>query len=135
MTKAQRKIVCGWVVIALLVCLFLIFSELILEYWDYIKFPMLIVIIVIVSLSKQRSRHKQWDGMSKLNRIVEEYPWVKVYYAIYCLLIAIIVNYIIFNDIILEVSVKEYFLPFALLILPIIIVQQKEAYVNAGKKI
>jgi len=135
MTKDQRKIVRGWAVAALLICLFLIFSELILEYWDYIRFPILIVIIVIVSLSKRRSRHTQWEGMVQLNRIVEEYPWVKAYYAIYCLLIAISVNYIIFNDIILEVSVKEYFLPFALLILPIIIVQQKEAYVNAGKKI
>lgn len=139
MTKAQKKIVSGWLLVALLIIILSVFNDWILGHWDTIRWPSFVVILIIAALSKKK--HSPADGRFQINRVVEENPWVKIYLAIYCVAIAIAIaiaigaNYVIFNNIKLEAGFVELFSAMGLLILPIIIIQQKEAYLNAGKEI
>lgn len=133
MTKAQKKLVSGWLLVLGLVICAIIFGDWIRDHWEIIKFPMLFVIIIAALFGKHRPQDARAEGRIQLNRIVEENPWVKVYLAIYTLLIAIASGYIIFNHIKLELRFMVLFIPIILLVLPIVIIQQKEAYINAGK--
>lgn len=132
MTKTQKKIVSGWLIVGLLIVILSAFNDWILKHWDTIRWPSFIVILIIAALSKKKHSHA--DGRFQINRVVEENPWIKIYLAIYCVAIAIGSCYVIFNNIKLDVGFVELSSALGLLILPIIIIQQKEAYFNAGKK-
>ena len=53
----------------------------------------------------------------------------------YALIIMGVLAYIIINKVKLIAEAAVLFIPMLFVVLPIIIIQQKEAYVNAGKKI
>ena len=132
MTKAQKKIVSGWSVIVSLIITFSVFNDWILENWDTIRWPAFIVILIFAALSNKK--HSTADGRFQINRVIEENPWIKIYLAIYSSAITIGAIYVIFNNIKIEAGFVELFTAMGLLILPIIIIQQKEAYLNAGKE-
>jgi len=133
MTKAQKKILLGWAIMATLLLAILLFDDWILEHWEAIKWPSLILILVIVTLSKKKSTTR--NGREEINRIVEENSWIKIYLALYGIVLAIGTSYVIYNSI--NISEKggvfEMLGAIILLILPIFIIQQKEAYIEAGK--
>ncbi len=136
MNKAQRKIVRGWVIATLIIFIALLNGSWVMEYWDIIKFPMFIVILIIATFSRNKPKYGQLEeGRSNLSRMVEENSWLKIYYAVYVFLISLALIYIVIIKVKLTEDVSLLFIPMLLVILPIIIIQQKEAYRNASKKI
>lgn len=133
MNKPQKKIVKRWALMTFIIILLMMFSGLIQDNWSALRWPTFAIIMIIALFDNTKRSHS--EGRFQLNRIVEENPWVKLYLTIYLIIIAIVVNYVIYNDIILNIGANSLFLAIGLLILPIIIIQQKEAYINAGKEI
>lgn len=136
MNTAQRKIVRGWVIAALIIFIALLNGSWVMENWDIIKFPMFIVILIIATFSGNKPKYGQLEeGRSNISRMVEENSWLKIYYAVYVFLIILALVYIVINKVKLTADPSLLFIPILLVIFPIIIVQQKEAYRNASKKI
>lgn len=133
MNKQQKKIVNRWLLMILIVLSLIIFSGFIQENWATLKWPTFIIIMIIALFDN--NSHSQSEGRFQLNRIAEEYPWVKIYLAIYLVIIAIGTNYVIYNNIKLNVGANGLMLAIGLLALPILIIQQRENYINAGKEI
>ena len=135
MTKAQKKIASGWVLIIFLLVNWAIFDEWILEHWKIIQWPLFAAVFIALMFSN--AKKGAGEGRQEINRIVKENPWIKIYLAIYGIALAIGVNYIIFNNINIskQVGTFELFCAILLLILPIFIIKQKEAYIEAGKEI
>lgn len=133
MNKAQKKIVNRWLLMSFAIILLITFSDFIQTNWDTFRWPAFIGIMVLSLFHKSSRSHS--EGRFELNRIAEENPWVKIYLAIYLIIISIGVNYVIYNNIKLDVGANGLFLAIGLLALPILIIQQKEAYINAGKEI
>jgi len=44
-------------------------------------------------------KHSPMDGRHQLNRIIEENQWIKIYFSIYGVALAIGINYMMINDI------------------------------------
>jgi len=135
MTKAQKKIASGWVLIIFLLVNWAIFDEWILEHWEIIQWPLFTAVFIALMFSN--AKKGAGEGRQEINRIVKENPWIKIYLAIYGIALAIGVNYIIFNNINIskQVGTFELLCTILLLILPIFIIKQKEAYIEAGKEI
>ena len=111
----------------------MIFSNSIQENWSALRWPTFIITMIIALFDNNKHSHS--EGRFQINRIAEENPWVKIYLAIYLIIISIGTNYVIYNNIKLDVGANGLMLATGLLALPILIIQQKEAYINAGKEI
>ena len=133
MNKAQKKIVIRWLLMSFIIIFFIIFSDIIQSNWDTIKWPAIIVIIALALFDKNRRTHAQ--GRYEFNRIIEEYPWVKTYLIIYFFIIAILVNYVLYNEIKLNVEAGGLLLILTSFFLPLIIIREREEYRNASKEI
>lgn len=105
----------------------IIFSDWISTNWDSLKWPAFIVIFLIFSLTKKKP--KPFDMAEQ----IENHPWIKTYYALLGLIIALSVAYILTNNV--RVNFAFFVIGFCLLILPVVFISQREAYIEAGKKI
>ena len=133
MNKAQKKIVNRWLLMSFAITLLITFSDFIQTNWDTIRWPAFIGIMVLSLFHKSSRSHS--EGRFEINRIAEENLWVKTYLAIYLFIISIGASYVIYNSIKLDVGANGLLLAIGLLALPILMIQQKEAYINAGKEI
>ncbi len=79
------------------IILLIIFGDFIQANWDTIRWPAFLVIMILALFDKNKRSHS--ESRFELNRIVEENPWVKIYLTIYLIIIAIGVNYVIYNSI------------------------------------
>ena len=133
MNKAQKKIVNRWLIMSFVIFLLIAFGDFIQTNWDVIRWPAFIGIMVLSLFHKSSRSHS--EGRFELNRIAEEYLWVKIYLVIYAAIIFVSAYYVIYNDIKLNPSANGMMLAIGLVILPILIIQQKEDFINAGKQI
>jgi len=133
MNNAQKKIVNRWLLMSFVIVLLIVFGDFVQTNWDVIRWPAFIVIIVLSLFHKSSRSHS--EGRFELNRIAEEYLWVKIYLIIYTAIIFIGTSYVIYSNIKLNISANGMLLAIGLVILPIIIIQQKEDFINAGKEI
>ena len=133
MNKAQKKIVNRWLLMSFVIVLLIAFGDFIQTNWDVIRWPAFVVIIALSFFHKISRSHS--EGRFELNRIAEEYLWVKIYLVIYATTIFVGAYYVINNDIDLNPSANGMMLAIGLVILPVIIIQQKEEFINAGKEI
>ena len=113
------------------IVLLIIFGDFVQNNWDVIRWPAFIGIVVLSLFHKSSRSHS--DTRFELNRIAEEYLWVKIYLVIYAAIIFIGTSYIIYKNTQINISANGMFLAIGLVILPIIIIQQKEDFINAGK--
>ena len=67
---------------------------------------------------------------------IEDNPWIKVYLAAYLLILAAVISYVLSKNIAIFdfVGPFELLIAILLLVLPVIAIRQKEAYVSAGEK-
>jgi len=133
MNKPQKKIVNRWLIMFFVVIILITFGDFIQTNWDVIRWPAFVGILLLSLFHKSSRSHS--EGRFELNRIAEENPWIKIYLAIYLIIISIGTNYVIYNNIKLDVGANGLMLAIGLLALPILIIQQKEDYINAGKEI
>ena len=131
MNKAQNKIVFRWLLMLTLIIIMVVFSSFIQNNWNYIQWPAIITIIIVASFNKNIRTFS--EGRFNLKRIIEENKWVKSYLIAYFFIIAIGVNYVLWNEIELNIKAGGLILILISFFLPIIIIQEKEAYINASK--
>lgn len=135
MTKAQKTIVLSWFLAVLLIILFSIFQGWILDHWKTLKWPVFAVLAIVVAFSKNSQIRTRAEGRFEFNRIANEHPWIKIYWATYGIAIAIGDYYAISHQIDLVNDVGFFALagPILLLLLPVFIIMQKEAWKEAGR--
>ena len=134
MTKVQKKIVIAWFLVLLLLATFMIFDNWISEHWSTLMWPSFAVILILFALSKKDPAQARKEGILDANRIIEENLWIKIYYAIYGMIVVIGASYIVLNNIdVGDMVFKGAFITIILVVLPIKIIQSKEAYIKAGK--
>lgn len=111
-----------------------IYDNWILEHWDSLKWPVFAVIVILAAFNKKPINRA--DGRNQMNRIFEEHAWVRAYFAIYGLIIAIGTCYILYNGINIsqEVSFFEFASAIGLLFVPVAIIRTKEEFIKAGKE-
>ncbi len=131
MSKAQKKIVSRWLLMSFVIVLLIVFGDFVEENWDAIRWPAFIGIMMLSLFHKSSRSHS--ESRFELIRIVEKYLWVKLYLVIYTVLLFIGTSYVIYNNIDLNISANGMLLAIALVIFPIIIIQQKEDFIDAGK--
>ena len=128
MTKAQKKIVFNWCVVAVLITIFSIFEDWILLHWETLKWPAFAVLILAGVLRK--NKHTRAETHFEFNQIINEHPWIKIYYVAYGIVIALVDYYVITNHIDLVQYVSFFKLSGAILLLflPVFILKQKAAW-------
>jgi len=129
MNRAQKKIVNRWLLMSFVIVLLIIFSDFVQTNWDVIRWPAFFGIIVLSLFHKSSRSHT--ESRFELNRIANEYFWVKIYLVIYATIIFVGTTYIIYNNMHLNINTNGMFLAIGLVLLPIIIIQQKEDFINA----
>lgn len=133
MTGAQKKIVATWIMSCMVIATCAVFDSWIRENWHNLRWPIFGIILLLASLKGRRGT--AYEGQKNaISEIVEEYPWIKLYLVVYCLGIGVGVFYILANHIDLSTNIGflELFIPIGLLFLPMILVKQREAFLNAG---
>ena len=115
-----------------IILLLFTFNNFIQSNWDTIRWPAFLVIIMLALFAK--NTRTPTEGRFRINRIIEENKWVKIYLTIYTAIIIICSFYVIYNNVKLNGDARILFLAIGLLILPVILIEQKEAFLNAGKK-
>ncbi len=134
MTKAQTRIAFNWLLIAILLIIFSVFDDWIMEHWESLKWLIFLVLIIIGTLHKKIPTYT--ERHFEFNQLIEENPWLKVFYGFYLLGI-VAGNYYIMShgiNIVKEVGIFGLFGAVLLLILPVYIIRQKELYIEAGKE-
>ena len=133
MRKEQKKILAGWLGVFLFIALLGFFDEQIQENWDMLKWPSLLVILIIAAFTQKPNQSPVKQGRENINDIVHTYPLIKLYMALYCLSTAFYCLYVVSNNKRIELE----FIPFALavfgIMLPAFIIQQYKLYKNAGR--
>jgi hypothetical protein len=134
MTKTQKIIVFNWLLAVLLLILFPVFEGWILDHWKTLKWPAFAALVIFVALSKNTSISTRAEGRFEFNRIADEHPWIKIYWVTYGIVIAIGDYYAISHqiDLVNDVGVFSLAGPILLLLLPIVIIKQREAWNEAG---
>ena len=132
MTRAQRKIIFNWCLVVALLIIASIFNEWILKHWETLKWPAFAVLFFVGVL--QKNRPSRAEAHLKFNQVFDEHPWIKIYIAVYGIAIAIVDYYAISHQINLVENLNFFELSGAilLLLLPIFIIKQKEAWDEAG---
>ena len=131
MNKSQKKIVNRWLLMSFVIILLIAFGDFIQKYWDVIRWPAFVGIMVLSLFHKSSRNHS--EERFEFNRLAEEYLWVKIYLILYAATIFIGAYYVIYNDIDLNPGANGMMLAIGLVILPVIITQQKEDFIDAGK--
>ena len=137
MTYRQKTIITLWMAILISLVLLAIFDDWVLENWDAIRWPSLIVIFIIAGLSQSKNPSSLDHGRNDINEIVSSHPWIKLYIAIYCLIVAVTCFVVLSKGINISESVGTVELMASVfgIMLPVIIVQQIRLYKSAGKQI
>lgn len=137
MTYRQKTIIALWVSILASLVLLSIFDEWVMENWESIRWPSLIVIIFLAGLSQSKNPSSLEQGRHNINEIVNSHPWIKIYMAIYCFIIAIVCIIALNRGINLSetMGMVELMISIFGIMLPVFIIQQIQLYRNAGKKI
>jgi hypothetical protein len=128
MTKAQKKIVFNWCVVVALIIIFLIFDDCISNNWGPLKWLAFAALFFVGAYSKNKPTRA--GAHLEFNRIIDEHPWIKIYFVVYGITIAIGDYYIMTNhiDLIEHVSFFNLSGAILLLFLPIFILKQKAAW-------
>jgi len=131
MRKSQQKrIILNWIGLLTTIVLLSIFDEWISENWGTLKYPLLIIIVVIAVFSnRRRENSNEWR---EINRIVEENPWIKIYLVVYGSILTYGVYYIVSNNIKVQ-GAFEMLLAIYLLVFPVYVIKSKERFIDAGK--
>jgi len=133
MRTEQKKILAGWLGAFLFIALLSFFDKQIQENWAMLKWPSLLVILVIAAFAQKPNQSAVNKGRENINDIVNTYPLIKFYMALYCLGSAFYCLYAVSNNKRIELE----FIPFALAIfgimLPAFIIQQYKLFKNAGR--
>ena len=133
MRKEQKKLVVGWIGILLLLAVFGTYEQQITDNWESLKWPSFLLILLIAALSKKSKKSQVSKGRENINDIVNNYPLIKLYMAIYCLGCAFYCIYAVSNNIKLELEFIPFLLAIFGIMLPAFIVQNYKTYKNAGK--
>lgn len=116
-------------------CVFALYYEWVFDKLEIIQWPFFAALLVATMFAKDN--RKALRGESEINRIIRNYPWVKTYIGCYGFIVAIAVNYVIFRkiDIYEIIGTPGILYAILLMVLPMIIIKQREIYKNAGKEI
>ena len=88
-----------------------------------------IVLIILLLFNKNKRTHS--EGRFIFNKIIEENLWVKSYLILYFFILAIGINYIMYNEIELSINSDGLILILISFFWPIIIVREREIYRDA----
>ena len=137
MTNRQKVIIVLWVVIFISLLLLSTFDEWIMDNWESIRWPSLIAILFMAALSQPKEPSSLKQGRQNINQIANSHPWIKLFMAIYCLIVAIVFFSAINRGINLSESMSTIELMISIIgiMLPVFIIQQIQLYKNAGKKL
>jgi len=131
MNKIQQKFIVQWALIIIILSPIFIFSENISDNWEVIKFPSLIVILILVALVKNKKNFA--DGRN-LHEYSQDHPWVTVYISMVALTALTVSIFIIAKGIKIE-NIESFTLgSFAILIVPPVIGMQVERFKELGEK-
>lgn len=135
MTHRQKAIIALWVIIFISLLLLSTFDEWVMDNWESIRWPSLIAILFMAGLSHSKESTSLDQGRHNINQIVNSHPWIKLYMAIYCLIVALVCFSAINRGINLSETMGTVELMISIfgIMLPVFIIQQIQLYKNAGK--
>ena len=95
MNTAQKKKASSWLILAVVVGLTVLNEDFLNEHWDILKFPLLIVMVIVAAVARNRHRGDlEKEGRSNLNDVVNRYPilkWIIGVYAVGAFVASIII--------------------------------------------
>lgn len=89
MNTKQRKQVASWIGGSAFIGLMLIFHKEILENWDVLRWVCLALIIVAVTIFQPKGGYQKDPEL--INRTITNHPWLKVWYIVYCIVLALFI--------------------------------------------
>lgn len=140
MNRAQKRFVAKVFLAMLLLVTALVFSEkisaMVGEHRKVLMWLVLFVVIILVALSNNKSAATHIPTYAERHlefiRLLDENPWMKIYYVVYGLAVAIGAYHAMFNGI--EIGSFGFLGALFLVILPIIILMMKKRYLEAGEE-
>jgi len=131
MSKDQHKFLKQWLVILIAFSPLLIFYNTILDKWESIKWPGSIVMLVLISLLKDK---KNIADTRNIQEYSKDHPWVVIYLAVFSFIVVSVSIYVISTGARIESHGLFLFWAFSLLIVPPVIGQQIERFKELGQK-
>ena len=135
MTYRQKTIVGLWISILVAVVGLFLFDEWVMENWHSMKWPLLVVIALIAGLSNTRADVSLEQGRRNINDIVSDHPWIKLYMAGYCSVVAVVCVVCVSRGVNISehLGAAELLMAILGIMLPVYVVQQLRTYKDAGK--
>lgn len=134
MNNKQIQLIVNWLILIGLIVIGSYKHEWVNENWDWLRWPLLIVIIIIATISGRESTGWGNPGV-RLQEFIEDNKILKAWVIIASLSILVFLS-ISFN---LEVNLSDYsgtvlLVGFGVLLLPLIIVSECKRFKRLGKK-
>jgi hypothetical protein len=138
MNYVQKKLVTKLVFVVLLLATLPMFHHWISSHLRILGWG-LFALIIVSALGKQKSIHiPTYDERHlEFNRVLDENPWMKIYYVVFTMAVAIGFYYTITNNVnILEdIGFLGAYGLISLVMLPVIIFKVRQAYIDAGEDV
>ena len=133
MNAAQKRLASRWILATTTVVIVLLSAQWMLEVWDYLRWPawVLLVIAAVFSRKSIPTWNERWD---RINETAQRHPFVRVWLAVYGLLLATGVFWVLKTnlDVIDNFGMAFFLLLFIGLLAPFIIADQVDRYRALG---
>jgi hypothetical protein len=131
MNTAQKRLAWQWAAATVAVVAVLLSAQWILEEWDYLRWPALVLLIIASAF--HRKPLPRWSERSqRLNETVQKYPLIRVWLVLYGLFLAVGVFWVLKRHFELIDSPAVFFLLFIGLLAPFLIADQVDKYKALG---
>ena len=133
MNTAQKRLAGLWATAIIAVVIVLLSAEWMLEEWDYLRWPALVLLAIAAAF--HRKPLPSWGERSqRINETVQRHPFIRVWLAVYGLLLAIGVCWTLKThfDLINGLGTAFFFLLFIGLVAPFVIADQVDKYKALG---
>jgi len=132
MNIAQKRLALLWMVAAISLAIFLLAADWILDRWDYLRWPALALLFVAAAFHRKPMPTRE-ERSQRLNDTVRRHPLVRTWLAVYGLLLAVGIYWVLKTHFdLIDLGSAFFFLLIIGLLAPFVVAGQIDKYKELG---